>query len=65
MISVEQAHVIINKTEYSDVEAIEVVQLYIFLKKGVNIPMNRPTSVAAISVLDHMYKQACNYFISV
>ena len=65
MITSEQAKEICNKKQLTDIECLEVVQRYIFDRKGVNVGMiNRPTDILNLNLMRVAFEAASIYYLN-
>lgn len=64
MLSKEQAKEICLKERLQDVEMLEVIQYYIYEKKGVDPgTIQRPRTLMQISLMNKAFNSAMNYYL--
>ena len=64
MITSEQAKEICNKKQLTDIECLEVIQKYIFDRKGIVININRPTDILNINLMRVAFEAASIYYLN-
>jgi len=62
MINIDEAKEISKKTELVDVQMLEVIQRFIFDKKGVVVEINRPTHDIQIQMMSIAFEAAAKYY---
>ena len=64
MITSEQAKEMCNKKQLTDIECLEVIQKYIFDRKGIVININRPTDILNINLMRVAFEAASIYYLN-
>ena len=52
---------IINKKNLIDVEMLELISLYVWLRKGVRVELNRPHNPIQLQLMSQAYDKACEW----
>ncbi len=65
MITVEQAKLICNATNLSDIECLNVIRRYIYDVKGIDVgTIIRPRQIFQLELMNIAFESACKYYLN-